>query len=218
MMCMLVTLQTLCKENMHINKDVLTKNPPNYKCKLYETIRNNGGWSNWTMEIISFFNCQDHYEARKKEQEYFISLNATLNSIEPMPKPKIKSIKVVENKIKTTPNTHTIFECIPCDFKCINKKDYKRHILTRKHTILLNITPNTDTIFECKCGKEYNHRQSLSVHKKKCNISTDSNTNNLIAHLIKENSEFKQMMIEQQNMMMEFIKNGTHNTTNNTNS
>ena len=62
----------------------------NYDCKLYNTIREKGGWNNWKMEIIGFFNCYDHYEARIKEQEYFLSLNANLNSIEPMPKPKEK--------------------------------------------------------------------------------------------------------------------------------
>jgi len=61
----------------------------NYKCKLYQAIRANGGWNNWTMEIVNFYNCKDHYEARKKEQEYFILLKATLNSIEPLPKPKV---------------------------------------------------------------------------------------------------------------------------------
>ena len=29
---------------------------PNYKCKLYEVIRNNNGWDNWHMEIVNFFN------------------------------------------------------------------------------------------------------------------------------------------------------------------
>ena len=72
----------------------------NYKCKLYDVIRNNGGWENWNMEIINFFNCHDHYEARQKEQEYFILLNATLNSIEPMPKPKPKEIIVPKTIIK----------------------------------------------------------------------------------------------------------------------
>ncbi len=32
--------------------------------------------------------------------------------------------------------------------------------------------------------------------------------------LIKENTEFKSMLMEQQNMMMKVIENGTHNTTN----
>ena len=61
----------------------------NYQYKLYKTIRDTGGWKNWKMEIINFFNCKDHYEARIKEQEYFNLLNATLNSIEPLPKTKI---------------------------------------------------------------------------------------------------------------------------------
>ena len=38
------------------------------------------------------------------------------------------------------------------------------------------------------------------------------------AELIKETSDFKSMMVEQQNMMMEVIKNGTHNTNSHNNS
>lgn len=41
----------------------------NYNLKLYEVIRENGGWNNWKMEIINFFECKHHYEARKKEQK-----------------------------------------------------------------------------------------------------------------------------------------------------
>ena len=62
--------------------------------KLYNAIRNNGGWANWTMEIIHFFNCKNLIEAKTKEQEYFVSLKATLNSIEPMPSKKEKVIKI----------------------------------------------------------------------------------------------------------------------------
>ena len=51
----------------------------NHNCKLYKVIRDKGGWQNWTMEIVNFFNCHDHYEARKREQEYFTLLNATLH-------------------------------------------------------------------------------------------------------------------------------------------
>ena len=53
------------------------------------------------MEIIGFHNCKDSYEAHKKEQEYFEILHATLNSIEPMPKPKLKIEKIppTEKKI-----------------------------------------------------------------------------------------------------------------------
>ena len=75
----------------------------NHKCKLYSIIRENGGWTNWSMEIVEIVNCQDHFEARIKEQEYFISLNATLNSIETMPKPKSSS-KTVSNVEQSSSN------------------------------------------------------------------------------------------------------------------
>jgi hypothetical protein len=69
--------------------------------KLYTFIREHGGWQNWKIEIVNFFNCIDLTEARQKEQEYFTSLGATLNSVEPFPsakaivekKPKIIKIK-----------------------------------------------------------------------------------------------------------------------------
>jgi hypothetical protein len=133
----------------------------NSTCKVYEVIRANGGWKNWKMEIINFFDCKDHYEARKKEQEYFISLNATLNSIEPMPKPKVIE-PVIEKKQKelffcatcnvycyglddhnktnkhikksSDPEISDIkYRCDACNTITSNKKDYNKHLLTHKH-------------------------------------------------------------------------------------
>ena len=78
--------------------------------------------------------------------------------------------------------------------------------------------------FICDCGKEYIHRQSLSVHKKKCdfiketineepkidkNIDIDLSDKNLILTLIQQNNEL-------QKQMLEVIKNGTVSNTNNT--
>jgi hypothetical protein len=76
------------------------QNSKSNTCKLYHIIRNNGGWSNWIMEIIAFFNCANCTEARMKEQEYFLSLHANLNSIEPFPKKAAKeeNVKVNEEK------------------------------------------------------------------------------------------------------------------------
>jgi hypothetical protein len=97
----------------------------NYDCKLYNTMRERGGWSNWKMEIINFFNCRDHYEARQKEQEYFISLNANLNSIEPMPKPKEPVIKPIKVK--------QLFICELCNVNCHTIKGLETHNETNKH-------------------------------------------------------------------------------------
>jgi hypothetical protein len=205
----------------------------NHKCKLYTIIRENGGWKNWTMEIVNFFNCNDHYEARIKEQEYFILLNATLNSIEPMPKPK-STIKPLHNVIETFPNvieitetqekTHT-FKCVACNFVCCKNSDYKRHLSTRKHKLMTNddnFTQKNAELYICNnCNKCYKYRQGLSLHKKKChnNAIPPPDTSNdvvidkeLVMRLIKENSELKTSMIDLQNKMMDVLKIATNNS------
>jgi hypothetical protein len=75
----------------------------------------------------------------------------------------------------------------------------------------------------CECGNIYKHHSGLWRHKKVCKknekeLSTNESPNDkdLIMLLIKENSELKTIMIEQQNIMLKVLENGTHNTTNNT--
>jgi len=99
----------------------------NHNCKLYNAIRNAGGWDNWQMEIIAFHNCADSYEARKKEQEYFEALGATLNSIDPFPKPKIKEplVKIAKKK--------KILFCEPCNVQFAHWKTQETHNNTKKH-------------------------------------------------------------------------------------
>ena len=65
--------------------------------KVYRYIRENGGWNNWEMIIIGYNRCENLYDARRIEQEYFESLDATLNSVEPLAK---ASKKVIKEKIK----------------------------------------------------------------------------------------------------------------------
>ena len=120
------------------------------------------------------------------------------------------------------------FQCIACDFKCCNKNDYNRHILTRKHKMLTNVDKeNFEHIskIECECGKEYKHRQGLWKHQKICsNKNTDIKpisqlTEKNIMAIISQNQEFKQLLIEQNNKIMELAaKSNTtiNNTTNNT--
>jgi hypothetical protein len=214
----------------------------NDNCKLYTVIRDNGGWQNWNMEIVNFFNCHDHYEARKNEQEYFILLNATLNSIEPLPRPKQKQVvikcspkptcdvsntifgneKLNEEHIKISPKLENNFSCLCCDFKCCKKGDYNRHLLTAKHNNLVkinhfstngaNFTSKNVDIFVCNdCNKQYKERSGLWRHKKNCKgpivepVQNDTITldMNLIMDLLKQNDEFKGLMLEQNNKMME---------------
>ena len=149
----------------------------NHNCKLYNTIRNAGGWENWEMEIIAFHNCKDSHEAHKKEQEYFELLGATLNSIEPLPKPKITEPieKIVKEK--------TILFCEQCNTHFSHWKAQQTHNDTQKHHKMVSMynagkiemkqkkTPNTSNLHMCNkcdytCSKlsEWSRHISTSKH------------------------------------------------------
>lgn len=147
------------------------------------------------------------------------------------------------------PKKTPLYFCKQCQIKTNHKQDYKKHLLTAKHKRLTNssnqLTKNPqiddkNNIFTCKnCNKIYTSRVGLWKHNKKCNDNLekehDSNYDQpysdndhdemktqkeLIKYLMKENAEFKQMMIEQNKHMLEMAKNsaGHHNTnTNNSN-
>jgi hypothetical protein len=123
------------------------------------------------------------------------------------------------------------FVCSICDFKCCKISNYNAHISTRKHNLLTNVDkkmPKNADKFICDCGKEYNHRQSLSIHKKKCiikkkeekkiEIENNNMTSELIVEIIKQNQEFKDLLIEQNKTIIELSKNNNNTIINNTNS
>jgi hypothetical protein len=99
-------------------------NNPNNNCKLYNIMRENGGWNNWKMEIIAFHDCENHYEARKREQQYFEEYNATLNSIEPLPKHKVITTK---NRSKSNHDgqTYKKYKCTQCTPSAEDIKQFK---------------------------------------------------------------------------------------------
>jgi len=119
------------------------------------------------------------------------------------------------------PQKNPKYFCDFCDTKTNNKKDYERHLATAKHnnntnvnnsltnvnTILAQISPND---FICKnCNKEYKSRVGLWKHKKICDTN-DNNLNNIditdsniIVQLIKQNDEFKHLLVEQSKSMIE---------------
>ena len=114
-----------------------------------------------------------------------------------------------------TPILPTEFICTDCHFNTRNKKDFSRHILTRKHLKLTSTTDLNKKTHDCVCGKIYNHISSLCNHKKTClqiitpieepkPIQHDIQMpTNLIFELIKQNQEFKQLLIDQNKQLYE---------------
>jgi hypothetical protein len=52
-----------------------------YERALYQKIRENGGWENWSMIKIEDYPCKDRYEAEKRERELMEQYKVTLNKI-----------------------------------------------------------------------------------------------------------------------------------------
>ena len=129
-----------------------------------------------------------------------------------------------------SPKIPQYFHCESCDYSTSNKKDYNKHLTTRKHKYNdkimtngndeLNKEPKT---YVCQCGKIYKYRQGLHFHKKTCDYkpsvtqNTDINTQQfqIMLELIKDNKEIKDFLLEQNKQVIELAKlAGSHNTTN----
>ncbi len=134
-------------------------------------------------------------------------------------------------KPKKTPGK---FECNLCHFISCNKKDFKRHLITRKH--LDNVAGNTivqdgkpqlplTKHLVCECMREYKTLSGLWKHKKICNYSqttyhdkltTTANqiTPELVLSVLKQNTELTNLVVEQNKTIMELAKNGTSQSIN----
>jgi hypothetical protein len=123
------------------------------------------------------------------------------------------------------------FYCKTCDYGCCKKSLYNQHLTTSKHQNATNMLQNATNIFQknlCDCGKQFQHHSSYYRHKKKCFqikvdeenkiIESENNNNNispeLIIEIIKQNQEFKDLLLEQNKTIIELSKNSS--TTNNT--
>jgi hypothetical protein len=120
------------------------------------------------------------------------------------------------------------FRCDCCYYYTSNKKDYDKHLLTPKHQKVQDGSNieiqevNKIPTYTCECSKTFKTHGGLWKHKKKgCFVNNDtehdvkhinnnaSDKDELINYLIKENQEFKSMILE-------IVKKDSYNTINNT--
>jgi hypothetical protein len=123
------------------------------------------------------------------------------------------------------------FYCEVCHYKTSKTSSWKKHLVTSKHHNTINTIKttikkdeNNIELHKCICGKHYKHYSSLWNHKKSCpgifdvtNFGEKITEKDLIMMLLKENKEFKQLIIEQSAQMMELatIPKTTNNNNNN---
>ena len=51
--------------------------------KIYDFIRNNGGWDDWDMILVETYPCNNDLEKRARERFWYEELNASLNMRRP---------------------------------------------------------------------------------------------------------------------------------------
>jgi hypothetical protein len=137
--------------------------------------------------------------------------------------------------VKKLQKVAELYECEYCHYSTSRKSSFIKHKSTDKHKnnendskMIENGSANLQKVanmYQCNCGKIYKYDTGYYRHKKTCsnveNINKQTNdTEALINYLMKENSEFKQLLVDQNKQMLELAKNnGNYNiTTNNNNS
>ena len=116
------------------------------------------------------------------------------------------------------------FLCKFCDFSTSKKSHYTDHLTTLKHQkrvlgdaqVTKTAVFRSHDIFICNsCNKTYKSRNGLWKHQKTCfinnNMNSINNINNTNTNSITD-KDIIMMLVNQNNLLMETIKNGTHNT------
>jgi len=124
------------------------------------------------------------------------------------------------------------FFCESCQFKTRDKQDFRRHLLTRKHSKTTNMVCIDDAVQfktaqgkQCacsKCGKMYAHHSSLWKHKQSCTKKKEAGTqmdDHLLMkileqnqELILENKEFKDKLYELASKPTTVVHNNNNNS------
>jgi hypothetical protein len=117
--------------------------------------------------------------------------------------------------------------CSICSYNTCNKYDYSKHLTTAKHkkkqmdvqeimklpnmVNVENILIKKNYAFKphgCECGKTYKYNSGLYKHKRTCvvlntNFVSEPIGSDVVVELLKQNQEFKELLVEQNKMILE---------------
>jgi predicted GIY-YIG superfamily endonuclease len=109
--------------------DCMNEKKSAYNSKVYKTVRENGGWDNYSMIKIEKYPCKDANEACAKEREWFEILHSNLNSFFPQ-RGREEYRCVNKEKISSEKKVRVI--CSTCGANVSNCA-LPRHLRTDKH-------------------------------------------------------------------------------------
>jgi hypothetical protein len=136
--------------------DCCNENSKSYNFKVYQTIREYGGWDNWDMIEIEKYPCNDRNEARKRERFWYEDFHAQLNTLNPFvteeeSKEHLKEYKKEYSKeYQSRPEVKEHIKEHKKEYHHKNKDKIKKR-KTKKET--------------CECGSIVNH-SDIARHRK----------------------------------------------------
>jgi hypothetical protein len=117
-----------------------------YNFKVYKTIRENGGWDNYSMIEVEKYPCRDENEATSKEREWFERLNSNLNTQHPnRSRQEYKRQHYIDNREESLIKMRQY------------NKDHKEEILIQQRQHYADhkeeIATRRKQTFTCECGR-----------------------------------------------------------------
>jgi len=148
--------------------------------KIYNTIRENGGWENWKMIQIHQEENINKRQAEAIEEEYRLNLKANLNDkrayLFPEVKKELKAI--IDKKYRESDKGKITYEKRADYFKEYNNKT---EIINRKHEWYIankeKQSTKAATLYVCDCGKELTLGKKARHEKTQFHLNYINNEN-----------------------------------------
>jgi len=124
-----------------------------HNCKVYQTIREKGGWVAWEMTPLEEYKeCQTQIEARIREEEWRVKLNANLNSRKCFADSLTKEYMIQYNKERKE------------ELKQY-RQEHKEEIKEYNKQYAQDNANKLKEKFECKCGGKYTYKKKTQHEK-----------------------------------------------------
>ena len=131
-------------------------NSEKYNIYVYQFIRDNGGFENWSMIEIEKFPCNDKYEAEKKERHWIESLNSTLNKVLPTQTKKEyyenNKEKIKQHTKEYRENNKEKIKQHKKEYRENNKEKIKQHKKEYREINKEKLVEERKKTFTCECG------------------------------------------------------------------
>jgi len=143
-------------------------NNPNcrdYNYKLYQVIREHGGWDNWEIKKEYDYPCNDKNELLKEERKVMEFYNATLNIDTPSRTQKERSKKFYEKNKERVAEYYEKYKERYAEYREKNKEIIAEYRKEYREKNKERISKKNREKIQCECGC-FVSRQGISQHRR----------------------------------------------------